>query len=115
MESTIRETSSIRREIDITLTQAEIAPYFDKVSRKAQQNIQMKGFRKGKVPISMIKRLYGASIEEDAMEQAVQEQFGKFAEEQHIHSVGTPIVTRLNKTPDGGVDLKILYEVMPPI
>jgi trigger factor len=115
MESTIRETSSIRREIDITLTQAEIAPYYDKVSRKAQQNVQMKGFRKGKVPLSMIKKMYGASIEQDAIEQAVQEEFGKYAELEHIHSIGTPIVTRINKNEAGGVDFTILYEILPEI
>jgi FKBP-type peptidyl-prolyl cis-trans isomerase (trigger factor) len=45
MESTVRETSSIRREIDIKLSKSEVEPYYNDVFRKAQQHVQLKGFR----------------------------------------------------------------------
>jgi trigger factor len=113
MESTIRETGDVKREIDITLGKTEVDPYFDKIYKTAQQRVQLKGFRKGMVPLSLIKKMYGTSLESDALEEAVQTAFGKYAEEHHLHPIGTPIVTRIDRTEDGGVNFTIAYEVLP--
>ncbi len=113
MESTIRQTSDVKHELDVVLTQAELAPYYDAVYRDAQKKVNLKGFRQGKVPLNMIKRLYGASLEQDAVEQAVQKEFAKYAEEQNLQPIGMPAITRLDKTEEEGISFTVAYEVMP--
>ncbi len=115
MESTIRQTTEIKHELDVVLTKAELAPYYDAVYREAQKKVSLKGFRQGKVPLNMIKRLYGASLEQDAMEEAVQKEFARSAEQNGINPIGMPTITRIDKTEEGGVSFTVAYEVMPQI
>lgn len=113
MESTIRQTTDIKHELDVSLTKEELNPYFDAVYREAQKNISMKGFRKGKVPIQMIRKMYGPSLEQEAMEEAVQQEFAKCVQAQDLRPIGQPAITKIDRAEDGGVSFTVAYEVMP--
>jgi trigger factor len=45
--------------LDIVAEEAEFASAVEKAARKVARDVQMPGFRKGKVPRSMIERMYG--------------------------------------------------------
>jgi trigger factor len=72
----------------------------------------MKGFRKGKVPINIIKKYYGKKIEVEALEEISNETFQKFLEEEKISLVGTPKLINLDDK-DGSYKFTIRYEVIP--
>jgi trigger factor len=113
MESTIRQTNNVKHELDVQLTPSELSPYLEFAYREAQKNASLKGFRRGHVPISMIKKLYGASLEREALEEAAQKEFAKVVEEKEIRPIGTPSITKLDKTDEGGLTFTVAYEVMP--
>jgi|GEM_PF-1257231 len=115
MESTIRQNSSIKHELDITLSKDELEPYFTSVFKEAQKNISMKGFRKGHVPLNMIKKMYGASLESEAVEEAVQQEFAKAAQKEDVRPIGTPSITHIHRTESGGLHFTVDYEVMPQV
>jgi trigger factor len=115
MESTIRQNSSIKHELDVTLTKEELEPYFTSVFKEAQKNISMKGYRKGHVPLVLIKKMYGASLEGEAVEEAVQQEFSKAAQKEELRPIGTPSITHIHRTEDGGLHFTVSYEVMPEI
>jgi trigger factor len=113
MESTIRQTNTVKHELDVELTQTELSPYLDFAYKEAQKHASLKGFRRGHVPISMIKKLYGASLEREAFEEAAQKEFAKVVEEKDIRPIGSPSITKLDRTDDGGLAFTVSYEVMP--
>jgi trigger factor len=115
MESTIRQNSSIKHELDVTLTREELEPYFTTVFKEAQKNVSMKGYRKGHVPLTLIKKMYGASLEGEAVEEAVQQEFSKTAQKEELRPIGTPSITHIHRTEDGGLHFTVSYEVMPEI
>lgn len=113
MESTVLESSGVRREIEFALTKGEYDAHFDKILRTAQKEAQLKGFRKGMVPLNLVKQLYGKQLESEAMEEAAQESFREYAQQTEPRIVGMPAVTELRKNEDGGLYVKIQYEVYP--
>ncbi len=115
MESTIRQNNSVKFELDVALTGAEVAPYLDAAYREAQKHASIKGFRPGRVPVSMIKKMYGPALEREAYEEAVQKEFAKAMNEQDIHPIGTPAITRLDNTEEGGLAFTVAYEVLPTV
>ncbi len=115
MESTIRQTNSIKFELDVALTPAELTPYLDSAYREAQKHASLKGFRKGKVPIGMIKKLYGQSLEREAYEEAVQQEFARAMQTQDVQPVGSPAITKLDRTDDGGLSFTVAYETLPKV
>ena len=112
MEKNIKEINGSIREIEFFLTKEEIQPHFEAAYKKAQPHIDLKGFRKGKVPVNIIKKYYGKQIEMEALEEISNNTFKKFLEEDKISIVGTPSITNLAEK-DGGYTFTINYEVLP--
>lgn len=113
MEATLTEAGPIQKDVHIILTPEEFAPYRNAAYRKAQQRANVKGFRPGKVPLSVVQKLYGKELDEQAAEEAIQKSFGSFAEEHHLHPFGTPFVIDMKHADDGGLSFVIRYEVLP--
>ena len=68
----------------------KLVPHFEAAYKKAAPSIEIKGFRKGKVPIALIKKYYGESVEADALDDIANESFKKTIDEKKIQPIGTP-------------------------
>ena len=71
----VTETSStgLKRELKVVVGQGEISERFTNRIDEVKGQVQIKGFRKGKVPISHIKKLYGRSLMAEVVQQTVEE------------------------------------------
>ncbi|MBI5325869.1 MAG: trigger factor [Ignavibacteriae bacterium] len=112
MENTIKELDGCKREIEITLTNDELKPHFEDAYKEAQKSIDMKGFRKGKVPMNLVKQYYGKRIEAESLETICDDEFRKIIKEKELPVVGQPSLFHVDRT-DEGVVFKISYEVLP--
>ena len=112
LENTIKELDGSKHEIEITLTNEELKPHFDSAYKEAQKNAEIKGFRKGKVPLNLVKQYFGKRIEAESLETICDDEFRKIIKEQEIPVVGQPSLFHIDRT-DDGVTFKISYEVIP--
>lgn len=112
MERTQITLDGCRREVRLTLTDSELRPHYEKAYQAAQATIEIKGFRKGKVPLPIIKQQFGRGIENDALDSIADEEFRSFVREEKVALVGQPALTDIQKAPTG-VTFTIQYEVLP--
>ncbi len=112
MEKNIKEISSTEYEVEFILTKEEVEPELLDAYKEAQQHIDLKGFRKGRVPIKLIKQYFGKKIEAETIEEISQKKFEEFMEEDKIKAVGTPKLVDL-KTEDTEYRFRINYEILP--
>ncbi len=112
LERTITTVESCVREVRISLTASELKPHFERAYERAQEGITLPGFRKGKVPIAMIKQRFGRDIENEALETIADTEFKSFARDEKQRVVGNPSLTDIQKSPEG-VAFTIRYDVMP--
>lgn len=113
MEFTIKNITDSEKEIEIKYTQSELEPYFEKAYKEYQKKIELPGFRKGKAPLDIIKKLYGEGIEYESLENLANDSFQKTVEEQNINFIGTPILVDLDYKKGESVTFKIKYETTP--
>lgn len=59
MQTTLTTIGGLRRSVEITLSYDELAPHFERAYSEVQRDLQLEGFRKGKVPMDIIKSRYG--------------------------------------------------------
>ena len=111
MEKIITQIDSCKREIVFTFTKEELKPSIDKAFKELQPKVDLKGFRKGKVPIAMIEKLYGKQIEFDAVQDFTNELFNKVITEDKINIVGQGDLLDM-KPIETGWKVKIAYEVV---
>lgn len=112
MERTITTLQGCSREVRISLQQSELKPHYEEAYVKAQAGISLPGFRKGKVPIAMIKQRFGRDIENEALESIADAEFRAFARSEQQRVVGNPALTDIQKSSDG-VAFTIRYDIMP--
>ncbi len=115
MEKIFNQLEGCERELIVTLTEDELKPHYDKAYNKARPTIDIKGFRKGRVPLGVIKKYFGAQIEADAHQEIIGEVFSKLTQEDEISVVGQPGLTNIEPAENGGVKFTVRFESVPEI
>lgn len=113
MDHNIAHINETEKEVEIKLTPEELLPHFDKAYNEYRKKVEIPGFRKGKVPLGMIKNIYGEAIEYDALEKIANDMFHDFTEEKNIKPVGTPSLVDMNYKRGESAAFKIKFEVIP--
>lgn len=88
-----------------------------KVATRLSKTIKVDGFRKGKVPLSLIKTRYKDAIKQDAQKEAVQEMLQEAIRDLKIESkqvIGDPIITKFDEKSEG-IDVEIRISLTPEI
>ena len=73
------ENSSVK--LTVTVGKADVASAYNDVVAKYAKNIQIPGFRKGKVPVSVLERKYGDALKNDAVSEIVEKALGDIFDE----------------------------------
>ncbi len=115
METKINTISSSEHELEVTLGYDEIKNDLEKIFREEGKKISIPGFRKGKAPVSMIKKMYGDAIEYQASEKIANKKFWEIVDEQKLNPISTPKMVDLNYEKESNLSFKIRYEVKPEL
>jgi trigger factor len=101
----------------ITVSAAELEEKVNAKLKEAQPNVEIKGFRKGKVPMAMLKKQFGPSVLGEAMQESVDG-----AMKEHFDTTGDkpaaqPEIKMTNEEWKEGddVEVAISYECLPAI
>ncbi len=116
MDTTITETSPVEYEIDIHATAEDLEPKLNDALKEQRKHMDVEGFRKGKVPLGMIKKMHGEAIGYKVAEDYVQEAFEEEVEESdEIEPLGQPEITALDYELDGDLHATIRFGVRPEV
>ena len=107
----------LKRKYEFTLKASDLNKEVDQQLEKEQPSIQMKGFRKGKVPISLLKKMHGEALLSEAMKSATDTAVKKHFDKEKDKPAYEPKIELINKDWKAGEDvrLSIEYECMPII
>ncbi|MCR9086212.1 MAG: trigger factor [Rhodobacteraceae bacterium] len=117
MQVTETVNDGLKRSYEITLSATEIE---DKVTQKlteAQPEIEMKGFRKGKVPLALLKKQFGQRLMGEAMQESIDGAMSKHFEDSGDRPAMQPEVKMTNEDWKEGDDVQVSmsYEALPEI
>jgi trigger factor len=115
VEITINSKSAIAQEAEIQISDDELRPVFDRAYEKYRQKAEIRGFRKGKAPLEMIRRMYGEAIEHESLDDAADMFYKKAMEERNIRPLGQPTMVDMDFQPGKHFRFTIQYEVRPRI
>jgi trigger factor len=115
VEVSISTHSEVQQEAEILVTNEELQPHFKQAYEKYRPKVELKGFRKGKAPMEMIKKLYGEAIEQDSLDTVASEFYRIAMKERNIHPIGQPSLTDMDFKRGEHFRFKIKYEVRPAI
>lgn len=115
MEHKINVINESENEIEVTLSYDEISSEIENAYKEERKTIEMPGFRKGKVPMQMIKKVYGDAIEYKASEDIAQKKFWDVADELELKPISVPQLTDIDFQKGEKLSFKVKYEVKPSL
>lgn len=77
MDISVQDVTSVDKEITIKAKREDLAPKFDQAFKKYRSQIQLPGFRTGRVPLGLVKKRFGKEIELEEINNYVQEVYEK--------------------------------------
>jgi trigger factor len=87
-----REDGPVAHRLEVTVGPARVHRAFERAYRDLARGARVRGFRPGKVPRSVLERLYGSSVGEQLQEALVAETLPEALEQQGIVPVAEPAV-----------------------
>jgi trigger factor len=117
MDVKVEQVSELTKKVTVTVPNEEVQPKLDEAYGQLQKDSKMKGFRKGKVPRSVIVKSYKPQVEAEVGEKLVQDTYFDVIEKQDIDPVVHPEISDPNFNDDGSftyvahVDVRPVFEL----
>jgi trigger factor len=110
-----REEGPVVRRLEVAVAPARVGRAFEQAYRELARSARVRGFRPGKVPRSVLERLYGAAIAEQLEERLVAETLPEALEQAGLEPVAEPQVDAAAPRPDAEFRYAARIEVKPAI
>ena len=107
----------LKRAYAIKVTAAELDAKVDEKLVEAQPSVEMKGFRKGKVPMALLKKQFGQRVMGEAMQESIDGAMNEHFEKSGDRPAAQPAVKMVNEDWKEGDDIHVemSYEKLPEI
>ena len=117
MQVTETLNEGLKRGYNIVVTADELSAKVDEKLVEARPEIEMKGFRKGKVPMALLKKQYGQRLMGEAMQESIDGAMSEHFEDSGDRPAMQPAVKMTNDDWKEGDDIHVemSYEALPTI
>ncbi|MDX1942432.1 MAG: trigger factor [Saprospiraceae bacterium] len=94
--------------VTVTIEKEDYEAQFEEELQKYRKNVSLKGFRKGKTPANVLRKMYGKSVLAEVIDKMVQKEIFGYIEDQKIEILGQPLPSEDNIPND--LDVKDLQD-----
>jgi len=117
MQVTETLNEGLKRGYNITVSAAELDNKVNEKLTEAQPEVEMKGFRKGKVPMALLKKQFGQRLLGEAMQETIDGAMNQHFEDSGERPALQPEVKMTNEDWKEGDDVEVAmsYEALPEI
>lgn len=114
--SSVEEINSVQRRIKVALPADLVAKAFEDAYRNVQKKAKLQGFRPGKAPLNMIKKLYGDTVRGEVGERLINKHLFDVLKEKKINPIAAPVVENMDMpSTDKEFNFSAVVDVMPEI
>lgn len=91
MNISLQNVNNVSAVLTVQIEKADYQVQVDKSLKTLRQRVNMPGFRKGMVPMGLIKKQYGVSVLIEEVDKLMQEKVGEYIRENKVNMLGTPL------------------------
>lgn len=115
MQVSLETTSGLERRLTVGIPADVVDAEVEKRLKQAAKTVNINGFRKGKVPIKVVKQRYGAGVRQEVLGDTIQKTFYEAVQKEDVRPAGQPSIEP--KQMDEGKDVEYIatFEVYPEV
>jgi len=111
----IKSPESWKRVFEIEIQTEQIESGFDARLKAIKSDIQLPGFRKGNVPLSIIKSKYGESIKGEVMDKLIRSSIKEAIEAENLDPIAPPKISQISYQKGTHLKFEAEIEIEPDI
>tara|TARA_S200000501_G_C20795866_1_gene731709 strand:- start:170 stop:1459 length:1290 start_codon:yes stop_codon:yes gene_type:complete len=115
MASKVKNLKGLEKELTISFNSKEIEPTIDSKLTKLSKTLDLKGFRKGKVPMNVVKSKYYDQCFNESLSEHIEKNYIKVVLDEKLNPVAAPKISMQETKDKNTYTFKALIEVIPEI
>jgi trigger factor len=115
MQVSIESSTGLERQLKIGVPAEKIDQEVTNRLQKAIKTVSIKGFRKGKVPLKVIKQHYGKGVRQEVVGEIVNSSFYEAIQQEDLKPVGQPQINDLSNKEGHDLEFMAVFEVFPEV
>ncbi|WP_298441212.1 trigger factor [uncultured Ferrimonas sp.] len=115
MQVSVETTQGLERRMTITVAAADFEPKVTEEMKKESKRVRLDGFRPGKVPMSVFKKRFGASIRAQVLGDVMQNSFFKAVMDEKVNPAGMPRFEPIDTNEGQDLQFAAVFEVYPEV
>jgi trigger factor len=116
MQVSVENTGGLQRRLTVQVPGQEIQQQVETKLKELSKSVRIKGFRPGRVPLSVVRQRYGKQVRLDIVNETMQRSLQQAIRDEELRPASTP---RLDVEPEnldaGDLEFSALIEVYPEI
>jgi len=118
MEFNATKTNEANAVVTATIQADAVEANLNKLAKQAAKTMDVQGFRKGKVPVAVVKSRYAEKLTQDAEGEAIRDVMTAALAELKIDNsdiIGEPAITKFDKQENGDIEIEIQISCKPNV
>lgn len=115
MQVSVEAKEGFERAMTVEVPAERVNEEIEKRLKKIARTAKLDGFRPGKAPISVIRRLYKGQVYDEVFREMLQTSYFEALSQEDLKPAGEPTITALEKKPEEGFGFTATFEVMPDV
>jgi trigger factor len=115
MQVSIESSKGLERQLKVGVPAGKIDDEVLQRLQKATKTAKIKGFRKGKVPLQVVKQYYGKGVRQEVIGEMVNSSFYEAIQQEKLRPVGQPQIEDIQDKPGEDLQYKATFEVYPEV
>lgn len=115
MQVSIETTSGLERRLTVGIPADQVDSEVTKRLQQAAKTVRLNGFRKGKVPLKVVRQRFGAGVRQEVLGEVINRTFYEAVQKEDVKPAGQPDIeaTQLDEGKD--VEFVATFEVYPEV
>ncbi len=116
MQVSVENTGGLGRRVTVQIPATEIQQKVDSRLQELSKQVKIKGFRPGRVPMSVVRQRYGKQVQAEIANEAMQASLQKAIRDQNLRPASMPQVDQLPEDlSKGDLTFSALLEIYPEV
>lgn len=111
MNISLQNVNNVSAVLTVQIEKADYQEKVDKALKTVRQRVNMPGFRKGMVPMSLVKKQFGTSVKVEEIDKLMQEKVSAYIEENKVDMLGAPLPKVNNANFDTDENFEFSFDI----
>ncbi|GGY71582.1 trigger factor [Cellvibrio zantedeschiae] len=115
MQVSLETTSGLERRLTIGVPAEQVDAEVENRLKQAARTVTIKGFRKGKVPMSVVQQRFGAGVRQEVVGDVISRSFYAAVQKENVRPAGQPAIQAVQLAPGKDLQYVATFEVYPSV